>query len=214
MKETMIIDIEQGCLQDVIPRFQPRDDYRIYKHFHELSTTGKKFRLPSKEYRFIELNLEAHRFLKDNYQEISKILIYAWAKFLEKTNFTPRLIAKIEDLGHQKRRSLQKFKADLIRQTGPICFYCNDHILETQIHIDHFIPWSYVYEDVLWNLVVSCSDCNLKKSDYLAPETCIQKLESRNKKYQLNEYKKDLYEYYDNCKKAGFMMSNLINCSR
>jgi len=141
---------------------------------------------------------------------LSKILIYEWAKFLEKTNFTPRLISKIEELGIKKRRSLSKYKKILLEIDGSKCFYCNSKIEEQDIHIDHFIPWSYIYEDSSWNLVVSCSMCNLKKSDNLPPKNFIKIICSRNEKFGLNEYKKDINEYYENCKKSGFSIIEAI----
>ena len=53
------------------------------------------------------------------------------------------------------------------------CFYCNKSAEDTsiQIHYDHFIPWSFLYETETWNLVVSCQTCNISKSDTLAPES-------------------------------------------
>lgn len=136
----MISEIENKCLQDVIPRFQNRDCYNLYKYYHTLSDSGRKFRLPSKEKRFIVISLETQKFLKENYYELSKILIYEWAKFLEKTNFTLRLISKIEELGIKKRRSLTKYKKILLEIDGSKCFYCNNQVEEHKIHIDHFIP--------------------------------------------------------------------------
>ena len=212
LKASMVLDIERKCLNDVIPRFQPRDNHSFYQHFHELNESGRKFRQPPADKRYIILSHEAHRFFKRNYHELIKILIFEWAKFLEKTNFTPRLISKIENLGLQKRRSLNKFRKILLEQMGSKCFYCNKTVSPDEIHIDHFIPWSYVYDDALWNLVISCTDCNLKKSDRLAPKTCIAKIESRNNKFGFNEYKKDIGEYYDNCKKAGFLQDNSLEC--
>lgn len=181
-KENMISEIENKCLQDVIPRFQNRDCFDLFKHYHTLSESGKKFRLPPKDKRFIVISLETQKFLKENYYEFSKILIYEWAKFLEKTNFTPRLISKIEELGIKKRRSLTKYKKILLEIDGTKCFYCNNQVEEHEIHIDHFIPWSYIYEDSSWNLVVSCSTCNLKKSDNLPPENFIKTICGRNEK--------------------------------
>lgn len=209
-KNQMIDEIEKGCLQDVIPRFQPAQNYILYNHFHTISPSGKKYHLPSKDQRYIEMSFETHRFLKENYHELSKILIYEWAKFLEKTNFTPRLIAKIENLGHRKRESLTKYKKILLEQSPSQCFYCNYEVNNDDIHIDHFIPWSYIYEDALWNLVISCSRCNLKKSDNLASRSYIDKIQTRNDQLKFNEYKKDLVEYYENCQKAGFFTNDKL----
>ena len=205
MKESMIREIELSCLQDVIPRFQSKNNFTFYKHFHTLDPQGKKYRKPPKDRRYIILSKEGYGFFRENHAKLNKILVYAWAKFLEKTNFTPKLISKIEDLGHTKRSSLGRYKKILLELTGSKCFYCNKDVNPKDIHIDHFIPWSYLYDDELWNLVISCPNCNLKKSDRLAPESCLVKIEERNQRFKLNEYNKDIREYYDNCKKAGFI---------
>jgi len=213
LKRTMIKEIKSHCLQDVIPRLQPKNIFSFYRHFHTLSPTRKKFRLPSKNKRYIEITEVAHQFFKENYYVLSKLLIYEWAKFLEKTNFTPMLIAKIEGLGLHERRSLTKYRNILLKQMDTRCFYCDSIVYNNDIHIDHFIPWSYIYDDVIWNLVISCSACNLKKSDYLAPSTCLVKIEKRNEMYSFNEYGKDIKEYYENCNKAGFLTIEDIKCS-
>ena len=205
VRQKMILQIEKKCLQDVLPRFQPKGNSLFYNHFHKLSPSRKKFRLPAKDKRYIELHPESHKFLKENYNELSKILVYEWARYLEKTNFTPRLIAKIEGLGQHKRASLNSFKKILLNEMDAKCFYCEKSVKNRPLHIDHFIPWSYIYEDAIWNLVISCPTCNLKKSDNLAPKICLSKIEKRNKEYNFNEYNKDVTEYYNKCQSAGFL---------
>ena len=200
-------------MQDVIPRLQPKEDYTLYKHYHTLSNSGKKYRLPPADQRYIEIDPKAFLYFKQYHHELMKLLIYEWAKFLERTNFTPKLIAKLESLGIQKRKSLTKFKKILLSQMGERCFYCNDPVNSDNLHVDHFIPWSYVFEDDIWNLVISCSNCNLKKSDSLAPLKCIDKIEQRNQKYDFNQYGRDVREYYDNCHKSGFLTLNDIDCA-
>jgi 5-methylcytosine-specific restriction endonuclease McrA len=212
LKEKMISEIERTCLQDVIPRLQPKDNYTLYRHYHTLSSNGKKYRLPPATQRYIEIDPETFLYFKQYYHELTKLLIYEWAKFLERTNFTPRLIAKLESLGIQKRKSLTKFKKILLHQMDAKCFYCNDPVYLDNLHIDHFIPWSYIFEDDIWNLVISCSDCNLKKSDALAPIKCVEKIEQRNKKYNFNQYGREIREYYENCYKAGFSTQKKIDC--
>ena len=46
--------------------------------------------------------------------------------------------------------------------------------------MDHFIPWSFIKDDNLWNLVLSCSQCNLKKSNRLTPDLFVDQLIQRN----------------------------------
>lgn len=45
-----------------------------------------------------------------------------------------------------------------------ICYYCGEplHVLNT--HRDHVTPKSRGGLDLLWNIVLSCGDCNIRKS--------------------------------------------------
>jgi len=213
LKNTMIKEIENRCLQDVIPRLQPKEDYTLYRHYHILNDSGRKYRLPPLKKRYIDMNEEAFIYLREHHYELTKILIYEWAKFLERTNFTPRLIAKLESLGVHKRKSLKKFRDILLSQMDAKCFYCDESVDSDNLHIDHFIPWSYIYEDDIWNLVISCNKCNLKKSDSLAPLSCVRKIEQRNQQLQFKQLGREVREYYDNCKKAGFLVLDDISCA-
>ncbi|MFT8323076.1 MAG: HNH endonuclease domain-containing protein [Bacillus sp. (in: firmicutes)] len=61
------------------------------------------------------------------------------------------------------------------------CFYCGKEIKrKNAAHVDHFIPWSFVQADQLWNLVISCSACNLSKNDKLAEQKFLTRLIDRN----------------------------------
>ncbi len=202
VKKEIIQEIEKKCLGDVIPRFQPKESNKFYSHNH--IKNARKFHISKDKDRSIVLNSDTIFFLKKSYELLHKALILEWAKFLEKTNFTPKLISKIENLGENKRSSLGKYKKILL-EIDTKCFYCNCNLLDNKIHIDHFIPWSYIYDDEIWNLVLSCSSCNLKKSDYLANEECLSKIKKRNSDSNLSIPNKDISDYYLNCKKSGFL---------
>jgi len=210
IKLHMIEEIERECFNDVIPRFQPKDKNDYYQHFHKSLKSGN---YSSSKKSYIILSKEALFCFKQEYEVLSKILVLEWAKFLEKTNFTPKLISKIERMKDPKRNSLIKFKTMLIEMNQE-CFYCGTILEQSNIHIDHFIPWSYIYEDEIWNLVPSCSRCNLIKSDSLPPKKCLIKIENRNKIYQLIKWNSSITDYYENCYKAGFKIINeeRLNC--
>ena len=94
------------------------------------------------------------------------------------------------------------------------CFYCDKNVEDAsiQIHYDHFIPWSFIYDTEIWNLVVSCQACNTSKSDKLAPESCMAKLLARNEKYpKLVEnlgdgWKSEIKKQYNGCRDCEFGM--------
>lgn len=114
--------------------------------------------------------------------EIEKINYYSWAKFLEKVNDESALVKVIGklELATPRRGNLAIYREILRREFEQnTCFYCGNK-LRGIAHVDHFIPWSFVKDDKVWNFVLSCSKCNERKSDRLATRTFLDKLEIRN----------------------------------
>jgi CRISPR/Cas system Type II protein with McrA/HNH and RuvC-like nuclease domain len=50
----------------------------------------------------------------------------------------------------------------------------------SDISIDHFIPWSYIYSDDIWNLVITSKSNNSKKSNKLTDKQYLTKLKEQN----------------------------------
>jgi hypothetical protein len=173
------------------------------------------------EKQIITLKPEALEFFRKNYIVLLKSVILEWAKFLEKINTLPKLVAKIE--GDQiRRRSLKRYV--LLFKDINHCFYCNSRLQGDDTHVDHFIPWSYIFDDDAWNLVLSCSKCNLKKRDSLAQEEFLRELISRNSTYRerisvlqksLDDldsgkgWETELRRNYSNCLEYGFTIAKL-----
>jgi hypothetical protein len=63
---------------------------------------------------------------------------------------------------------------------GNVCFYCGEHIDDSDIHVDHVLPRQVVRHDEIWNLVLSHSLCNLHKDDFLVSKHYLEKLILRN----------------------------------
>ena len=210
----LIKDIENNCLRDVIPRFQIDHKQNIYQHFaiKKLNKKNKiRFYLPKEDKRYILIPKSSILVLKRSKHLLFYLTILEWAKFLEKTNFTPRLIEKIERLNNPQRKPLTKYKNILLNlEKTPSCFYCGKCLDINEIHIDHFIPWSYIFEDKLWNLVISCDKCNLKKSNFLSTQSYLDKLMGRNIENNLFDSNQvNVKEYYTRCKKEGFMVKSI-----
>ena len=47
------------------------------------------------------------------------------------------------------------------------CLYTNKLLVEREYDLDHFIPWSFVSHDLLWNLMPADSSINSSKSNKL-----------------------------------------------
>lgn len=90
------------------------------------------------------------------------------------------LLSKLE-LSLPERMPLEIYRNILFSEFEECnCFYCGKK-LSGKIHVDHFIPWSFVKEDKLWNFVLSCPECNIKKSNILPPKSTIARILERNR---------------------------------
>lgn len=115
---------------------------------------------------------------------ISKLLNYKWTQLLEKFNFVPKIASKVNGISESKlrRNSLKKFKEALLQEYEgkAIDFYTGEELDEKDISVDHVIPWSFMYSDDIWNLVLTSKSKNSSKSNTIPNEQVIEKLKTRN----------------------------------
>lgn len=178
---------------------------------------------PDDDAQMIHLTKEAHDFFRQNQRILYNLVFYQWAKFLERINGSlPMLMSKVEQ-DELQRGSLIQYRNRYLKYTNH-CFYCNGTLRDDQIEVDHFIPWSYIFEDEAWNLVLACRECNRKKSNSLPQEKFRDELIDRNRTYQgridilykslkrLGRDKRwsdEIITHYDNCESYGFPLISL-----
>jgi CRISPR/Cas system Type II protein with McrA/HNH and RuvC-like nuclease domain len=129
----------------------------------------------------LRLNSTFYSFMQRFQRVLNYLTNYHLALFLEKFNEngdTTNLLLKVENVS--KRSSLDHFYQMLSSFYNGKCFYCGKAIKKENAHVDHFIPWSFVQADQLWNLVIACSACNLSKSDKLANKLFLETVIERN----------------------------------
>ncbi len=115
----------------------------------------------------VTLSSASVKFLREHGQVLEVLANYHWADYLESCNrLAPRVIQKVARDG-AKRASLTKYLAILL-DDGPSPV------------VDHVIPWSFLLEDPLWDLVPACAPCNGAKSDWLPEAHYIDRLMARN----------------------------------
>lgn len=127
---------------------------------------------------------------------LTNVCNYQLALFLEKFNEADKvqnLLSKVEFV--TVRQSLKEFQL-LLQQSGvQQCFYCYKP-LKNKIHVDHFIPWSYFQNDLLWNFVLACPTCNVRKNDKLAAASYLDSLMVRNEHFQKDStYESHFHDY-------------------
>ncbi|MGD7044794.1 HNH endonuclease [Jeotgalibacillus proteolyticus] len=151
----------------------------------------------------LQLNASYYAFMQRFQKIVTYLTNYQLALFLEKFNDqedTRGLLVKVENVS--KRSSLNQFYEILSSFYSGTCFYCGKTIKnKSGAHVDHFIPWSFVQADQLWNLVISCSRCNLSKNDKLASDIYLSALIDRNQEFltvQQVKVREDMKVYASN----------------
>lgn len=132
--------------------------------------------------RAVTLSDGSHAFLRDQRATLEVIANYWWASYLEKVNvLAPAIIEKVRRDGAQ-RSSLAKYLRILTTQTGEDrYFYCDIAFSDQRrVSVNHLLPWTFLLDDPLWDLVLACAQCNGSKSDRLPDARFVTKLAGRN----------------------------------
>lgn len=174
--------------------------------------TKRLFYSFSKKGEWIQLNGQMYEFICKHKVAIEKMNYYEWARFLERINTgseVDHLLSKIDQSA--KRSNLSYYRDILFNEFENECFYCGKKISLKQVEVDHFIPWSFIKNDNLWNFVLACPECNKRKRDKLADKKFLFDLIERNNsliiEIQKNErnYQKDrLMNTYNWAIKNGY----------
>ncbi|NRT87264.1 HNH endonuclease domain-containing protein [Clostridium beijerinckii] len=146
-------------------------------------------------------------YLKFNYRIIQGWAYYRLVCFLQKRNpNVPGIAMKLEAPKNRDLREQTKIWKQVIEQRHITDLYTGLDFTETNynnygvLSIDHFIPWSFVLHDQMWNLVPTFKNINSKKSDNLLQydtyidRFCEMQYEAfcvvvdENRKNQLEEY--------------------------
>lgn len=129
-------------------------------------------------YCFVEAEraIEVHPAWKDYLlQEIAIIngwVKHHWIGYLQDRNpSTPAIIKKITPpLARSPLTQQTRFWQAVMTQSVQRCIYTGTPIESNDFALDHFIPWSFVCHDQLWNLIPVSSSINSSKGSRLPQE--------------------------------------------
>ena len=168
LKKKIISKVRNSCKGNVVGALYNDLEGKVYSF--DLKDEG------------IKLSRSSYNFMFKYKTELEKLNYYAWAQFMEKINDDSVLVRVLDklELSTPRRNDLSIYREILEREFEENnCFYCGKK-LGNVIHVDHFIPWSFIKEDKTWNFVLSCPACNIKKKDKLASKDYIVRLIDRN----------------------------------
>jgi hypothetical protein len=135
----------------------------------------------------ITIPKEWARYLATHFTIIEGWAKFEWAKFLQKRNpNVPAILEKLAPPGLRRNlRTQTAFWNNIAERKSLKCIYSGNAIIPGNFDLDHFIPWSYVGHDELWNLIPVHRAANRSKGNrlpapqYLTPFISLQSLALR-----------------------------------
>lgn len=128
-----------------------------------------------KSCKYIYLCPEWVTYLKFNYTIVRGWIAWKWLNYMQSCN--PNTPAVSNKLFPQLRRgalnSHTKYWRTVLTYTDEInCIYSNRVLTaESKISLDHYLPWSFIAHDQIWNLVPTFGDVNSSKSKIVPAST-------------------------------------------
>ena len=130
----------------------------------------------------LTLRPEAFDFLRRNHAVLSKAVLAEWAKFLERINPSlPMLVAKIER-DEATRGQLTGYRRLYLNTMVPLLLL-RGQAGAGHTHVDHLIPWSYLFDDNAWNWSWPAKPATSRRAARYPRRSSATTLIDRNRRY-------------------------------
>lgn len=119
----------------------------------------------------IEINAQWEQYLNDNYAILRDFTFWNLTSFIQKRNpnvpdVPSKLVKPVLREALTKQRHFWNAYIELNNGSMP-CIYTGKELNIKEFDLDHFIPWSFVSHNLLWNLLPADSSINSSKSNNL-----------------------------------------------
>ncbi len=109
------------------------------------------------------------QYLEDNYTIVRGWVSWEWLHYMQQRNpSTPNVVNKL--FMPQERDSLAnqtKYWKTILEYRDIKCIYSKVKLDKDKISLDHYLPWSFVAHNQLWNLIPTTNYINSSKSNNL-----------------------------------------------
>lgn len=155
-------------------------DYEVVKRTPEIARKYFDFHKPLycfnsnsyKDSNTIILHPDWIKYLEENYTIVRGWASWKWLNYMQQRNpNTPNVVNKL--FMPQKRDSLTKqtqYWKIILEHRDIECIYSKVKLDKDFISLDHYLPWSFVAHDQLWNLIPTTKSVNSSKSNNLPSE--------------------------------------------
>jgi hypothetical protein len=118
----------------------------------------------------VHINPEWAEMIRDNTVAILGWIQYEKVKWLQNNNpEVPGLVYKLAPMDDKMRKlnKVRKLWEGILDLSEVYDVFTGDKVIKGNYDVDHFIPWSFVMNDELWNLMPMDSSLNSSKSNKL-----------------------------------------------
>lgn len=181
IKRVLLDNIGNSRVKSLLRIFALNVPYRFlspwidYTNDYDVKTRSQRFEnncLYALNGETIELNSIWSDYLMEHYGILRDFAFWNLAIFLQKRNpNVPDVPSKlIKPILRDSLTKQHKFWDAYIETVGSIrCIYTDKPLVVKGYDLDHFIPWSFVSHNLLWNLLPADSSINSSKSNNLPP---------------------------------------------
>lgn len=158
----------------------------------------------SKLKKEVHINTEWAEMIKDNTVAILGWIQYEKVKWLQNNNpEVPGLVYKLAPMDDKMRKlnKVRKLWEGILELSEVRDVFTGNEVIKGNYDVDHFIPWSFVMNDELWNLMPMDSSLNSSKSNKLPKWDPFFKDFARNQylMYNLMHEKVGIHKLFEGC---------------
>lgn len=159
------------------------------KNLHIMRLAAERFETVRPLYRFTDdgksiiMHHDWMLYFSDNAQLVRTFICWNWLTYMQRRNpSVPNLQVKLfPPVAREALTKQKEYYSWIVRHETVRCVYSGTVLSPDDISLDHFLPWSFVAHDQLWNLLPVSRSINSSKSDnlpslehYLAPFAALQ----------------------------------------
>lgn len=123
-------------------------------------------------YRIDRDRIEVHPswcdYIRKNFLLVHAWTAWMWFDYLQARNpAVPAVGKKLFPVFARESLNKQRRYWEMVLEREPLACLYSRRPLTTIEALDHFLPWSFVLHDQIWNLIPACTEANSQKSDSL-----------------------------------------------
>ncbi len=123
----------------------------------------------------IEIHEKWQQYLFRHLRIIRAFVLWELVQYLYTRNpHTPNIHEKLYPPRQRDLKLSTRYWKSILELKPLQCIYSHDPLELSDLSIDHFLPWSFVGHDQLWNLVPTSKSVNSKKSDALPHQDYLE----------------------------------------